>query len=284
MYTAFNSTSTQVMSSDQLRRAAPSIFADRPWDKMSERYSFIPTNHVIEKMEREGFFPVKATQSRTRIAGKGDFTKHMIRFRHQNFLSDSFRKVGDEIPEIVLVNSHDGASGYQIHAGLFRLVCSNGMVAAGATFDSINIRHSGNIVDDVIEGSFRVIDGIPALIESVDGMKEVKLDRQEQIAFARAATELRYPSDEAGNNTAPFSPERLLAPKRHYYSADATPTLWNTFNNVQENFIKGGIRGIGTTGRRTTTRAIKSVNADLSTNRALWILAESMKELKKQVA
>jgi len=272
------------MSTDQLRQAAPSIFATEPYFKMSQRYAFIPTIDIVEKMQNEGFMPVKADQSRCRIKGKADFTKHMVRFRHVDYLSDTLQAVGVEIPEIVLVNSHDGASGYQIHAGLFRLICANSMVSAGATFDSINVRHSGKIVDDVIEGSFRVIDGIPALMDSIDGMKKVDLDRDEQLAFSRAATEIRYPSDEHGNSTAPFSPEKLLAPKRVYYGDDKLPTLWNTFNNIQENYMKGGLRGIGRTGRRTTTRAIKSVNADLATNRALWILAESMKELKQQAA
>ncbi|MBV8275090.1 MAG: DUF932 domain-containing protein, partial [Verrucomicrobia bacterium] len=31
-------------------------------------------------------------------------------------------------PEVVLVNSHDKSSAYQLHCGLFRLVCTNGMV------------------------------------------------------------------------------------------------------------------------------------------------------------
>jgi hypothetical protein len=268
------------MSTEDLRRAAPSIFAVEPYFKMSQRYAFIPTIEVVEKMQREGFFPVKADQSRCRIEGKSAFTKHMIRFRHSDHLSDSLQAVGVEIPEIVLVNSHDGKSGYQIHAGLFRLVCANSMVSAGATFNSINVRHSGNITDDVIEGSFKIINEIPALMNAMDEMKAVDLDRTEQIKFSRAAIEIRYPSDEQGNSTAPFNPEQLLAPRRNYYGDESKPNLWNTFNNVQENYMKGGLRGIGRTGRRTTTRAIKSVNADLATNRALWILAESMKELK----
>jgi hypothetical protein len=76
--------SAQALSDDQIRRYAPSVFADRPWQAMSDLYSFVPTSDVVSAMRQNGFVPVKAMQSRTRIEGKGDFTKHWPRNdRHQ---------------------------------------------------------------------------------------------------------------------------------------------------------------------------------------------------------
>ena len=97
------------------------------------------------------------------------------------------------------------------------------------------------------------------------------------MAFANAALQLRYPNDEAGNDTAPILPEKLLAVRRH---EDRENTLWSTFNKVQENFIRGGLRGTNKKGGRMTTREVKSVNEDLRLNKALWQLAESMRQLK----
>lgn len=265
----------QTLTNDQLRRAAPSIFATEPWERVSEKYAFIPTIQVVDALRAEGFAPVKAMQSRTRIEGKGEFTKHLIRFRRAQDLEVV---KGAELPEIVLVNSHDRSSSYQLSAGIFRLVCSNGMVVKSSSFGDIKVQHSGNIVDRVVEGSCRIIEDMPRVMEQVEAMKAISLSEPIQQAFAKAALELRYPTDDAGNSRAPIAPEQLLRVRRY---DDQTNTLWNTFQRVQENYIKGGLRGMGTTGKRITTRAISSVTEDVRLNKALWMLAE---ELGKVVA
>ena len=112
-------------------------------------------------------------------------------------------------------------------------------------------------------------------------MKAVTLTQPEQIAFSESALTLRYPLNDVGESTAPFDASKMLQPKRFYYGEDKEPTLWNTFNNVQENFLKGGIVSYNNeSGRRNRTRAIKSVNADVKVNQALWVLAERMQEIK----
>jgi uncharacterized protein DUF932 len=44
----------------------------------------------------------------------------MLRFRHED-VSQSLA-VDDVIPEVVLINSHDGTSAYKLIAGLYRLM------------------------------------------------------------------------------------------------------------------------------------------------------------------
>src|SRR6516165_7387134 len=104
----FTTTALSVLDDDQLRRRVPSIFATAPWGALSGRYRMVPTVEVVGMLRDKGFVPVRAEQSRTRIPGKGDFTRHMLRFRHSDFLSPLV--VGTEIPELVLLNSHDGTS------------------------------------------------------------------------------------------------------------------------------------------------------------------------------
>lgn len=266
----------QALSNEQLHRVAPSIFAAHPWERVSERYAFIPTINVVEALRNEGFLPVKAQQSKTRIEGKGDFTKHMIRFRR---VQDLEVEKGNELPEIVLVNSHDRSSSYQLSAGIFRIVCSNGMIVKSSDLGDIKVQHSGNIVDRVIEGSYKIINDMPRVIENMEAMKATQLAPNEQHAFAKAALSLRYPLDDAGNSSAPVQPDQLLKVRRY---DDESNTLWNTFNRVQENFMKGGLRGVGTTGKRTTTRSINSVSEDVRLNKALWLLAEELGKAVKQ--
>ena len=126
------------LTNEQLQRYAPSVFAREPWQGMSSKYTFIPTIKIVDKMRTEGFQPVAVSQSHTRIPGKQDFTKHMIRFQdRRQSNAPAIRQLGQIYPELVLVNSHDGASAYKLDAGLFRLVCLNGMVVSAGTTDTL---------------------------------------------------------------------------------------------------------------------------------------------------
>ncbi len=110
------------LSDDQIRTVAPSIFADAPHQSRSERYSYVPTATVLEELRGEGFEPFMVCQTRVRQDARRDYTKHMIRLRHASQIN------GREANEIILLNSHDGTSSYQMLAGMFRFVCSNGLV------------------------------------------------------------------------------------------------------------------------------------------------------------
>ena len=267
----------QAMSNDQIRAAAPSVFATSPWVGVSDKYAFIPTIDMVEAMRSNGFEVAKAYQSMTRIAGKQPFAKHMLRFRRTQDM-EAQAIVGAEVPEIIMVNSHDLTSVAKLMAGMFRFVCGNGMVVPSASFGEISVRHSGRATTDmVIDGAIRIVEEVPAIMENINVMKSIQLTRNEQVAFASAANQLRYPDDEKGNSTSPIDSLGLL--RLHRYD-DKKSDLWTTFNTVQENVIKGGVRGLGSTGRRMTTRPIKSVNEDIRLNKALWTLAESMAALK----
>ena len=77
---------------------------------------------TAETLRQEGFEPFMVCQTRVRHEGRRDFTKHMLRLRHASQIN------GREANEIILLNSHDGTSSYQMLAGMFRFVCSNGLV------------------------------------------------------------------------------------------------------------------------------------------------------------
>lgn len=253
----------------QLFDKAPSIFAATPYHAMSSKYTFIPTIDIVDALSKQGFTPAKVMESRTRKAEKAGFAKHMIRFRN----SDILPQKGDLIPEIVLTNSHDGSSAFQISAGLYRLVCSNGLTVGNDQM-MVRQRHSGRI-DDIIEGVFSVIDEMPAVLETAKEWQGINLTDPQRIAFARSALPLRWDGGE--NENYPVSPERLLMPRR---PADNSADLWTTFNVVQEKLIKGGVRMQSSDGRRRNSRTIKSVSEDQRLNKSLWKLAS---ELAKSV-
>ncbi len=278
---------------DAIRTVAPSAFAESAHESRSNRYTYIPTSEVITGLVAQGFQPFKAAQSRSRIEGKSEFTKHIIRFRH----ADSLATCSPEaIPEVVLINSHDGTSAYKLFAGIFRMVCSNGLIVADTLVNSLSIQHKGSIVDNVIEGSFEIIGETARTLGRVDEFRQLRLTAGEQNAYSDAARELRF-ADSEGTIATPITAAQLLQPRRSedrdtnsaVYNRPA-PDMWHTLNVVQENVIRGGLSAVQRsqdeygrpTRRRVTTREVRGIDQDVKLNRALWMLAERMAELKGQ--
>lgn len=260
------------LSDEQIARIAPSVFAESPHASRGEKYSYIPTSRVLQGLRNEGFLPFAVGQSRSRIEGKAEFTKHLLRFRHQDY---AYPHVGQDVPEIVLVNSHDGTSSYNLLGGVFRLICTNGLIVGDNTSE-VRVRHSGNILDNVIEGSYEVVKDVQRVLPVIEDWKRLDLTLEQRIAYAESALGLRWDADEAGNSTAPIEAGQLLTPRRW---EDRKSDLFTTYNIVQENVIRGGLRGVGNTGRRTSTRAVNSVNENVRLNKALWSLTAKLAEL-----
>lgn len=190
----------------------------------------------------------------------------MIRLRHASRIMDK------EANEIILLNSHDGTSSYQMIPGVFRFVCANGLVV-GESMGDQKVRHSGShdVVDDVIEGAYEVLRQFERVDGQRDAMRSQILRPYEQMALAEAALTYRY--DET-KGPAPITAAQLLTTHR---IEDRSDDLWTTFNRVQENVIKGGLRGKNMANRRTTTRAVNGIDQDVKLNRALWVLAEALR-------
>lgn len=265
------------LSEDELRARAPSVFAEEAHSSRSERYASIPTIDVVRALQREGFESFAARQSRTRDVSRHEFTKHMIRFRRP----DMAVTVGDVIPELVLVNSHDGTSSYQLTAGMFRVRCLNGLVVQSGTLDDVRVHHKGDVIQNVIEGSFRVIGESVKALAAPDNWSGITLGDDARQAFAEAAHVLRF-GDADGQPETPIQPRQLLIPRR---SDDRAADLWTTFNVVQENTIRGGLSAIGRDEngrrRRTTSREVKGIDQDIKLNKALWTLGERMAAILK---
>ncbi|MDL5038746.1 DUF932 domain-containing protein [Comamonas sp. Y6] len=256
------------LSDDQIHRVAPSIFADAPHESRSQRYAYIPTATVLTELRKEGFQPFMVTQTRTRHEDRRDYTKHMIRLRHASQIN-----ARSEANEIILLNSHDGTSSYQMLAGMFRFVCSNGLVC-GDTVADVRVPHKGDVAGQVIEGAYQVLHGFDRALESRESMQAITLDEGEAEVFARAALSLKYDDPD---KPAPITESQILMPRRF---DDRRPDLWMTFNRVQENLTKGGLSGRSANGRRQQTRPVQGIDSDVRLNRALWLLADGLRQLK----
>jgi len=270
--TSFKATSGLIKSNtpiplDVLRMNVPSIFAEEKHHSRSERYTYVPTSEIVEGLDKEGFRPFFACQARVRAENedRAEFAKHMIRFRHASTINS------DVANEIILVNSHDGSTSYQMMAGAFRFVCQNGLIC-GDLVEDIRVRHSGNIVGNVIEGAYSILDQFGNVESSKEDMKSLVLRPEEKRIFANAALTLKYEGE------APIASDALLNANRREDRDD--PSLWGTFNTVQENLVRGGQLSRSSNNRRIRTRAVNGIGQNVQLNRALWTLAEEMKKLK----
>lgn len=252
------------LTHEELMQFVPSVFSEDKHESRSERYTYIPTITLQDNLQREGFRPFFACQTRVRDESKREHTKHMLRLRREGQIT------GKQVPEIILLNSHDGSSSYQMLPGLFRAVCSNGLVC-GESFGEVRVPHKGNVVERVIKGAYEVLGIFDRVEEKRDAMQSLMLPPPAQQALAKAALTYRF-----GEEHQPVTESQLLAPRRWQ---DESGDLWTTYQRIQENLIKGGLNGRNAKGGRTHTRAIKGIDGDVKLNRALWVMAENMLQL-----
>ncbi|MCR8493713.1 DUF932 domain-containing protein [Brucella anthropi] len=263
----------------ELRKFAPSIFARTAHESRSERFQPIPTIEILNALAKEGFVAVGAKQSASRIEGKANYTKHLIRLRRVD--DGKTYSVGDNVCEILLKNANDGTSAYELMAGLFRIRCLNSLVTQTGTIDAIKVRHSGDVGAKVIEGTYRVLEEAERTLAAPQDWSKLALNQDEQMILAESAHMLRF-ADNEGEIKTPIQPEQLLVPCRR---EDRSNDLWTVWNTVQEHCIKGGDRGITRDQygrrRRVTSRAVNGIDQDIKLNKALWIIGEKMAALKK---
>lgn len=271
----------EYLTNQQLAEIAPTIFKEERHSSRSERFEVIPTFQLLDGLRNEGFVPVKVQVGGSKDEEKRNFTKHLIRFRRMSDLTGSLTRVGDSVAEVVMLNAHDGTSSYQLHAGLFRLVCTNGMTVSDGDFGFVRVGHAGkDIMSKVIEGTYSVIDDAQRAIGMSRQMQEISVNVEEQRVFGEAALALRFDEAEKPEVTG----MQVIQARR---AADVGSNLWLTFNRAQENLVRGGLRF---THRNPTTlrvqhretRPVRSADGDIRLNRALWVLAKEFANLKGQ--
>ncbi len=253
------------LTEDMLRVQAPSIFASGPMLGVSRRYTFVPTARIITGLKDLNWVPVQVEEQRIRTEARRGFQKHQLRFRR----AEQMETLDEWNVELVLLNSHDAGCAYQLHAGIYRRVCSNGLVLSEGSFETIRFRHAGLEPDEVIGASLRVLDYMPKVGELVGQLHARTLETRESLLFARSALALRYPQVQE----APVDAETLL--KAHRPEDEGTD-LWRTLNRVQQNLIQGGVSDWhkDRRGKLRSIRRLSGIDSKVSVNKGLWSLAE----------
>ena len=250
------------LSNQELRGLVPSAFATTQSKKVSNKYTFISTATVLDDMNKLGWEPFNASQRKSRKSQDAMFTKHMIRLRNGDV-----GNIGDSIPEVVLTNSHDGRNAFTLHAGLFRMVCSNGLVIADTTFEQVKIKHQWYNFEEIRKIMDNMLEVVPKVITQVNKLNSISLNEEQQIEFASKALLTRYPK---GNEV--LNVEDLLSPVRQ---SDRGNDLWKIFNVVQEKLIKGGLVFNDKKEKMQKLRPIINIDRRIDVNKKLWELTEA---------
>ena len=257
------------LTSTELPYVLPQHLNRKVFEKRTEKYNLFESDTIIDNLQRMNFVVRDAItqKSRTKVGEKQDKESGQSMSRHLYRLCrrEDFGK--PELPELVVVNSHNGACALQVYTGYFRMICENGMIAGGE--EALRIRHMGHTMEEVLEQIRGVAENFQTAYSKVDAFKCKQLSEGEIRDFARKANEIRTEL----KLRAIGDPMELLVPRR---SEDAGTDLWSVFNRVQENMMKGGLALAWTADdkRHRMTRPIRNIVQNIDANRKLWAIAE----------
>ena len=259
-----NLENNQFLTKSEIREKASSIFTKVGAPTTSDKYAHIPTDQIINDMELLGWGVVDAKQVRAR-KGEG-FQKHLVVFRN-NDIQITSEDSDNVFPQILLTNSHDGKNAFTFTAGLFRMVCENGLVVSSREFENMKIRHYGYSFDELQETIKAMVEKLPLTVESLNKFRAVELSQEQALEFAKKALTTRFNENEIDNIQIDL--EDLLTPTR---PEDKGNDLWSVYNVVQEKLIHGMFDyKYGVKSRKA--RKIKNFKQDLVINEKLYDLA-----------
>lgn len=259
-----NLENSEFLSKSDIKNAAPSVFTATAATNVSSAYTHIPTSQVIDDMSQLGWGVVDAKEVKAR-KGVG-FQKHLVVFRNNDIVING--SDGDTVfPQILLTNSHDGKNSFTFTAGLFRLVCENGLVISTTEFENVKLRHMGYTFEELQAKIKEMVERLPLTVESMNKMKQTQLDEEQAVELATRALSTRFTEEEMTRIT--IDAKLLLEPTR---PEDKGTDLWSIFNVIQEKIIEGDFNyNAGNKSRKA--RRIKNFNQDLKVNKELFELA-----------
>jgi len=235
---------------------------------LSKHYSFVPTSKVINDLRTLGWNPVDAVQVKARKQSTNGYQKHMVTFEN-----DSYKTEGaTEYPQLLLTNSHDGGNAFTLSAGIFRLVCENGLVIKSEDYGTSRLVHKGYSFDSIQKLVNDFVATIDETLTRITAMKEVELTKNQQIEFAKAAALLRF-TEKAYNEeniSKVVDLDDLLSYERKEDKGDG---LWEVYNRVQESIVQGKFHYKGGNKKSRKARPIKNFKQSIDVNKKLSELA-----------
>lgn len=247
----------RIINNEELRAKVPAVFAERPSNKVSNKYEFVNTLSILEHFKAQGWHIVKAQQT-----GHGLTGHHVIRLQQgQQGFYGRLLTVGERVAQIVFSNSHDRSKKLEAALGMYECVCANQLVVSRSTLAGIEFKHLTCNAESIRQAIEYFNTGFSQVAELIEKMKGIQLEPQDQLNMGIRAIRVRWTEI----NRAPKTVDAYTVNKHHRIQ-DNNASLWSTFNRIQENVL---------THRLNNVKAIRSCKEDLRINQALWDLAVS---------
>jgi len=264
-----------ILTKEEFAKACPIAFTNDPSQQVSGKYVFVNTANVVDDLGKLGWFPVKANMRAPRKGVKSRFSRHQVILQNPDLqIISKTDKTDVMCPSIILTNSHDGTCTFQFRFGIYRAICSNGLIVPEKEFETIRIKHIGYTFDVLREQMNKLVQEIPGRIAVINRMLEQDLTEEQQQEVALKALLIRAGVSVEGTVEQPTyskqTIQEVLRPKRE---GDKGSNLWVVFNRVQEAMVRGGFK-VEVEGKRATKlRPIKAFEKDMTVNQKLFDMA-----------
>lgn len=274
---SFNKGLDSYLTKDQLRKICPVAFKEAPTNpSVTDKYLFVNTETIIDDLAKLGWKPVTAAMRKNREKDT-IFSKHMVSFQNPDIMIKS-TDGDDSFPRIIMTNSHDGLQAFKFSVGIFRLVCSNGLVIADEKFSDFKIRHKGYTFSELRDVVAQAVKDLPNKVEVLNKMKNKILTQDEKQKLALDALLIRAGISPGSDKAKEFKYDQetiqdILEPKRKQDTGD---DLWKTFNVIQEKITQGEFHAALVGAKVRKVRKIKSFEKDLQVNKELFKLATAL--------
>lgn len=266
--------STNFLTMDELKARCPYAFKETPTNpNVSSRYIQANTSTVVRDLEKLGWFPVEAKQCRAKKNSSGIRSFHLVAFQNPNVKITTKNEDGtetvDAFPRIILTNGHDGFNSFKFRVGMFRLVCSNGLVVATDEFADMSIKHINYDFETLREIVKKTISEVPNIVCTMNKMKNVMVTEEQKVELAKSVVRIRKNIDN-DNIKVGYDDDMIRDILNPLRKSDSGNDLWSVFNVCQEKLIRGGYYGLNNNNKIRKQKKITSIKKDIEYNQKLW--------------
>jgi hypothetical protein len=215
--------------------------------RIKQKEFYIPTLDVITKLQDEGWKISGVAEQR----GKNrKITSNYVQLQHPDFAVQNSKGKNEAFTSITLSNSCNGNRPLQMSLGMFRQVCTNGLIKFDQHAETEKIRHIEVNARDLDRFVVSMNGKADKLLTEVNEMKHKGLSIEDMRKLAREAASLRYTNLDEINIDDLFAVNRV---------EDESNDLWTVFNRIQENL----------------THDVKNMSEDIRLNQQLFSLVEN---------
>lgn len=215
--------------------------------RIKQKEFYIPTLDIVTKLQNEGWRLSGVAEQRGR---NRKISNNYVQLQHPDFAVQNNKGKNEAFTSITLSNSCNGNQPLQMSLGMFRQVCSNGLVRFDQHAETEKIKHNEINYRDLDRFVTSMNSKANRLLTEVNEMKRKGLSIEDMKKLAIEAASLRYDDLSLINIDDLFAVNRV---------EDESNDLWTVFNRIQENL----------------THDITNMKEDIKLNQQLFSLAEN---------